>query len=487
MSELAFSFLAAVGSGLVSNSSFGMLTKVDPGCSHLVTLLQQAFSILLTYGAFGDVWGNRGLRIPLGYHFIAAVFTIFACWLGNISLGYLPLPLFFLIKCGNLVATLLVGYMLLGKRYASRQVASVLIVTLGLLISTATANKNGRGQRGGDHGGNILVGSGLLALALVCNSVLGIVQELAFKTHGKYFNEMTLVSTLFFLPLYAALNRDSITVHASAWFSFGGGEVWGKVWPSLLANMVASHVCRLSMCRLTASSLGSLCAMFATTAFRFASIIAAAVLETYARAAQPADGESASEASSLGDIWVGIFFVLAGSLLALSSPKPTSTTPKEKAPKEAGQERSLDKNHVETIIETAEESSGSSDDDVPFPPKVPPPPQSPRKLVSRYMRERSRSFGDKLSQECTPIAPSAMRNEKGGDARHQRGNGKKRAIARGLERVISDDLLKSWGGESPSAAQLRSSLLSKSIPNKLSKTIPKSWSAWDVALKKKVT
>jgi UDP-xylose/UDP-N-acetylglucosamine transporter B4 len=109
--------------------------------------------------------------------------------LGNKSLDWgLPLPLFFLIKCGNLAASMLVGFVLVGKKYAPRQIIAVSFVTLGLLLSTASANKGGAEGGGGSDApvvGSVIVGAVALFLALVSNSLLGVVQEVAFRTYGK--------------------------------------------------------------------------------------------------------------------------------------------------------------------------------------------------------------------------------------------------------------------------------------------------------------
>jgi hypothetical protein len=72
-SGLAYSFTVAVLSGLAANSSFSLLTQVDPGCSHCVTFLQQGFSLVATWDtarrfAFGDP-----LCIPWGFHIAGQV------------------------------------------------------------------------------------------------------------------------------------------------------------------------------------------------------------------------------------------------------------------------------------------------------------------------------------------------------------------------------------------------------------------------------
>jgi hypothetical protein len=67
--------------------------------------------------------GHKKLAIPLAWHLAAALCSLGGCSLGNVALDLdLPLPLFFLIKCGSLVATMLVGVVVAGRRYSFQQV-----------------------------------------------------------------------------------------------------------------------------------------------------------------------------------------------------------------------------------------------------------------------------------------------------------------------------------------------------------------------------
>ena len=103
-------------------------SRLDPGSSHLVTVIQQLFSVAIsclsstTVGRGSGQQEKRGstqasaarggagffsmmddlglgLSIPLRFHAGAAACLLGACFLGNLALDIgLPLPLFFLAK-----------------------------------------------------------------------------------------------------------------------------------------------------------------------------------------------------------------------------------------------------------------------------------------------------------------------------------------------------------------------------------------------------
>lgn len=231
------------------------LYRSDPGCSHLVTLLQQTFTLVLTWKKGKHIWkrprakngkGTRksGMQIPMKWHLAVVVCLIGGCFLGNVALDLkLPLPLYFLIKCGNLVASMVVGALFLKRSYSYDQMLSVMLVTIGLCHSTINAH-------GGSFGSldfaslSIFLGAFSVFLALISTSFLGALQEMLFERFREHFDEVTFVSTILFIPFYVLLNFSSISLHLIHWVQEGG---WSKVIVPLIVNASCSHICRLSM------------------------------------------------------------------------------------------------------------------------------------------------------------------------------------------------------------------------------------------------
>ena len=90
-----------------------------------MTVCQQAFSLLILWQPAAEFFrGRKKLAIPIAWHGAAALCSLGGCSLGNVALDLqLPLPLFFLMKCGSLVATMLVGLVIVGRRYSPQQVS----------------------------------------------------------------------------------------------------------------------------------------------------------------------------------------------------------------------------------------------------------------------------------------------------------------------------------------------------------------------------
>lgn len=187
-----------------------------------------------------------GLQIPFKWHLAATLCLIGGSFLGNLALDLkLPLPLYFLIKCGNLVASMCVGYVFMKRRYSYDQILSVLLVTIGLCHSVLNdAHGKGNSSLFVDFASmSIFLGAFSVFLALVSTSFLGAIQEIIFTRYREHLDEVTFVTTCMFIPFYITLNFNSITFHLMYWL--GGG--WLKVIVPLIVNASAAHICRLTM------------------------------------------------------------------------------------------------------------------------------------------------------------------------------------------------------------------------------------------------
>lgn len=309
-------FLVAVLAGLISNSAFDVLTRVDPGCGHVVTSAQYLFAVV-SNAPEGFRWG-AARRIPALWHAAAVACLFLTSHLGNLSLEFsLPLPLYFLLKCGNLLATMLVGRVLLRKVYPPRQYVSVCVITLGLCIATYYAKVKqlleahvlGPSTFTQHLTLDLFAGIFILFTSLCFGSGLGAVQEMTFARFGKHIPESLFHVHLIALPLYMAINRASIAHHGMLWCSgaVGSWPVFGvpvpKVWAPLVVNMICNNACRNALCALTASS-SSLSSMFATTGFRFLTILVSALMLS------PPPYPPAV-------MWLGVLLVLIGSVSSL--------------------------------------------------------------------------------------------------------------------------------------------------------------------------
>ena len=180
--------------------------------------------------------------------------------------------------------------------------------------------------------------------------------------------------------------------------------------------------------------------MFATTAFRFASILFTAVVDT-----QSLRQNNFSQSSkNLVDIWGGIVLVFVGSVLSLSPSQNASST-----------QTSCEKKEENVIIGEAFPERPNIDAPVSFRANVISPKArslswSPVDHDDKPER-RKRSTSSSTSSSAFPAIAIDVS-----------------LVPKGFSRIMSSDLLDSWGGEAPSVGDLRRSWSSKSFSMKKS-------------------
>ena len=103
----------------------------------------------------------------------------------NYALNFnIPMPLHMIFRAGSLIANMLMGIALLGKRYSATKYASVLMITAGIVTCTVMSAKGGGKADSGEEGDMLwlAVGIFLLTFALFLSARMGIYQEVRRKT-----------------------------------------------------------------------------------------------------------------------------------------------------------------------------------------------------------------------------------------------------------------------------------------------------------------
>ncbi|KAI0829291.1 UAA transporter family-domain-containing protein [Trametes gibbosa] len=146
----------------------------------------------------------RARRTPLAPYLAQVALFYALSLLNNAAFAYgIPMAVQIIFRSGGLVVSMLMGWLLAGKRYNTTQVLSVLLVTAGVALTTfsaATPKKKsapppsslgtvpearegeGPGVDAGERG-RYATGIALLTLALVLSGLLGIVQD---WTYARY-------------------------------------------------------------------------------------------------------------------------------------------------------------------------------------------------------------------------------------------------------------------------------------------------------------
>ncbi|KAI8984956.1 UAA transporter family-domain-containing protein, partial [Trametes punicea] len=145
----------------------------------------------------------RARRTPLAPYLAQVALFYGVSLLNNAAFAYaIPMPVHIVFRSGGLVVSMLMGWLLAGKRYNVTQVLSVLLVTAGVVLTTLSASTPTRdksaspsasaSEGAADPGvGDMLAserwryatGIALLTLALVLSGLLGIAQD---WTYARY-------------------------------------------------------------------------------------------------------------------------------------------------------------------------------------------------------------------------------------------------------------------------------------------------------------
>lgn len=136
--------------------------------------------------------------------------------LNNVALGYqIPMPFHIIFRSGGLIVSMVLGVVVLKKRYSIREVVGVVMVTLGVVISTLSSAKTSASTAtstpllnsknanlfsllpaGMGNVPDFFVGVACLLVALVLSSFLGLYQQITYEKYGKQWREgMLLISS----------------------------------------------------------------------------------------------------------------------------------------------------------------------------------------------------------------------------------------------------------------------------------------------------
>ncbi len=318
-----------------------LITKRDPGAGGLVTLAQFVFVALMGLGDAFEMNGwrirLRARKVPLWTHVAVTALFFVVNLMNNAALGYgISMPLHMLFRSSSLGASMLLGWLGFGKSYKGRQIQGVLLVSLGIIFTTAAdarykmsvaASGKSCCQDGGQDGGRNfgdsckgerscqsqggqdnaseqeqddafmtwLFGLGMLTCALFLSAALGQVQEILYKRYGGISSELKFYSHCLALPYFLLFQYGSLATRIQDWNqSETLFEVLSKarpdalqmvenlgmgyfikiplLWILLLCNVASQLYCVSGVYRLTAIS-SSLTTTMAVTFRKFLSII----------------------------------------------------------------------------------------------------------------------------------------------------------------------------------------------------------------------
>ncbi|KAJ1530483.1 hypothetical protein ONE63_005382 [Megalurothrips usitatus] len=267
-----------------------LLVKEDPGSGNLVTFTSFFFIALIGFvvtAKFGTVKPKIGLKD----YFILVVMFFASSVCNNYAFNFnIPMPLHMIFRAGSLIANMVMGIIILKKKYTLSKYLSVAMISLGIVICTIVSSQEVKSTVPPPKDGSAVIpttpyedlfwwtlGIILLTVALFISARMGIYQEVLFARYGKHSQEALLYTHLMPLPMFLLLGGN-IYDHLSFAFKSEPYDVpiLGIALPIvvlyLIGNVVSQYLCISSVYRLT-TECSSLTVTLVLTLRKFSSLV----------------------------------------------------------------------------------------------------------------------------------------------------------------------------------------------------------------------
>ncbi|XP_062141179.1 UDP-xylose and UDP-N-acetylglucosamine transporter [Drosophila sulfurigaster albostrigata] len=276
--------------GCCSNVVFlELIIQIDPGAGNLITFLQFLF-IALEGLIFTSKFFTVKPKIALKDYVMLVVLFFGANVCNNYAFNFnISMPLHMIFRSGSLMANMIMGIILLKKRYNLRQYSSVAMITAGIilctLVSSGDVKDNTHASLKVDTSYSDFfwwsVGIALLTIALLVTAYMGIYQEVIYKRYGKHPNEALFFTHMLPLPGFLIMASNiaqhwSIAINTEPVALAMPGLNWTVSFPLilfyLLCNVVTQYICISAVYVLT-TECASLTVTLVVTLRKFVSLL----------------------------------------------------------------------------------------------------------------------------------------------------------------------------------------------------------------------
>jgi UDP-xylose/UDP-N-acetylglucosamine transporter B4 len=133
-------------------------------------------------------------KIPLTRWLAIVIMFFVVSVLNNQSLAYkISVPLHIIFRSGGLMVGMVLGMILMKKRYSKSQIFAVTIVTIGVIYATTSAKasspQKAKPQGSAGNTGDYAIGVFMLTIALIISSLMGLLQEATYQKYGAEWRE----------------------------------------------------------------------------------------------------------------------------------------------------------------------------------------------------------------------------------------------------------------------------------------------------------
>ncbi|XP_061390251.1 UDP-xylose and UDP-N-acetylglucosamine transporter [Musca vetustissima] len=291
MNLKAWSAVLGVFIGCCSNVIFlELLVKYDSGSGNLITFSQflfiaiEGFIFTSKFGKVKPVIGFKDYAILVLMFFVTSVCNNYAFDFN------IPMPLHMIFRAGSLMANMIMGILILKKKYCISKYISVILITIGIITCTMvsaskvedTSNPKLRKETPSEENTYSVVfwwcvGIGILTVALLISACMGIYQEVLYKKHGKRSREALYYTHLLPLPGFLLMGSNIwqhlvISATSEPLMVMGVNTFVPEQIIYLICNMITQYVCISSVYVLTAEC-SSLTVTLVVTLRKFVSLV----------------------------------------------------------------------------------------------------------------------------------------------------------------------------------------------------------------------
>jgi len=240
---------ATVLCGCACQAPYEVLNSRDKGCGSLMAFVEHIFGIVASLGAL-----RQPRQLPWSLHLsLAALNAGYTLLISAAFSTSLSTTVLVAMKNGNLVASMLLGILVLRHRYSPRQYVGVLVLSAGLVVTSLCGMRSSSTSSAGAAAQHADAGLGVLYLvgALLCRSATGLLQEVCGHSYRASISELLFYRSALGLPLIL-VKWPVIYRHFQRW-SLGtsvSGLVFPVPWLLLAANIVFDYGMKVCITRL---------------------------------------------------------------------------------------------------------------------------------------------------------------------------------------------------------------------------------------------
>lgn len=184
-----------------------------------LTLVQFGFYTIFGFTEI-KIRNNSPRRIPYKTYFLLAFLTLGTMGFSNASVGYLNYPTQVIFKCCKLIPVMAGSILIQGKKYGPLDFGAAVLMCIGLTLFTLADSKI---QPNFNTNGIFMI-----SMALLCDAVIGNVQEKSIKTYGAPNSEVVLFSySIGFVYLLVILGVTGNLMSGIEFFSENPKQLYG--------------------------------------------------------------------------------------------------------------------------------------------------------------------------------------------------------------------------------------------------------------------